>query len=226
MQRVLVLWLCSFRLLLSSGDSALLHRRRRLTWNYAPAATICSLPSLSGNPGSSCNGQDALRRIHRRYLHHAEASTRMAGDSRSVIRAEVGMNSRRFSESAAAAVTICILTACVTTNQEGALYLRWPKSFVAPRRYTYHGLPMPPAVQAGSRARLCVYHAHVEAGIEINAGLLGPIIVTPKGKGIRRISQRCRPGICHFLHDLRRNGRQTCRLFYAINGFIFGNLPA
>ena len=70
------------------------------------------------------------------------------------------------------------------------------------------------------------YHAHVDAGIEINAGLLGPIIVTAKGKANPDGSPKDvdREFVASFMIFNEMGGKPAGQ-FYAINGFIFGNLP-
>ena len=70
------------------------------------------------------------------------------------------------------------------------------------------------------------YHSHVDPGIEINAGLLGPIIVTAKGKANPDGSPKDvdRELIASFMIFDELGGKPAGQ-FYAINGFIFGNLP-
>ena len=114
---------------------------------------------------------------------------------------------------------------------EGSLYLPVAKGgFVAPgARYTYHWFANETSGPGPGQPSSIVwwYHAHVDPGIEINAGLLGPIIVTAKGKSqCRWISKRRGPRICclsFMIFD--EMGGKPPGLFYAINGFIFGNLP-
>ena len=70
------------------------------------------------------------------------------------------------------------------------------------------------------------YHSHVDPGIEINAGLLGPIIVTAKGKANPDGSPKDvdREFVASFMIFDEMAGKPA-GLFYSINGFIFGNLP-
>jgi FtsP/CotA-like multicopper oxidase with cupredoxin domain len=113
---------------------------------------------------------------------------------------------------------------------EGALYLPVAKGgFVAPgARYTYHWFANAASGPGPGQPSSIVwwYHAHVEAGIEINAGLLGPIIVTAKGKANPDGSPKDvdREFVTSFM-IFDEMGGKPAGLFYAINGFIFGNLP-
>jgi FtsP/CotA-like multicopper oxidase with cupredoxin domain len=70
------------------------------------------------------------------------------------------------------------------------------------------------------------YHSHIDEPAETNAGLLGPIIITAKGKA----------GSAGAAKDLDREfvtlfmifdeaGGEERGLMHSINGFIFGNLP-
>jgi hypothetical protein len=113
---------------------------------------------------------------------------------------------------------------------EGSLYLPVAKGgFVAPgARYTYHWFANEASGPGPGQPSSIVwwYHAHVDAGIEINAGLLGPIIVTAKGKANPDGSPRDvdREFVASFM-VFNEMGGKPAGLFYAINGFIFGNLP-
>jgi len=76
------------------------------------------------------------------------------------------------------------------------------------------------------------YHSHVEAEREINAGLLGPIIVTAAGKakpdGEPKDVDREFIAVFMIFNELgkeRKNPADNTGLFYSINGYIFGNLP-
>ena len=113
---------------------------------------------------------------------------------------------------------------------EGSLYLPVAKGgFVAPgARYTYHWFANAASGPGPGQPSSIVwwYHAHVDAGIEINAGLLGPIIVTAKGKANLDGSPKGvdREFVASFM-IFNEMGGKPAGLFYAINGFIFGNLP-
>jgi len=113
---------------------------------------------------------------------------------------------------------------------EGSLYLPVSKgSFVAPgARYTYHWFANEASGPGPGQPSSIVwwYHAHVDAAIEINAGLLGPIVVTAKGKANADGSPKDvdREFVASFM-IFNEMGGKPAGLFYAINGFIFGNLP-
>ena len=113
---------------------------------------------------------------------------------------------------------------------EGSLYLPVAKGgFVAPgARYTYHWFANEASGPGPGQPSSIVwwYHAHVDAAIEINAGLLGPIIVTAKGKANPDGSPKDvdREFVASFM-IFNELGGKPAGLFYAINGFIFGNLP-
>ena len=70
------------------------------------------------------------------------------------------------------------------------------------------------------------YHGHTEAGSEINAGLLGPIIITAKGQANPDASPKGvdREFVASFMIFDEMSGKPP-GLFYTINGYIFGNLP-
>ncbi|MGA2218438.1 MAG: multicopper oxidase domain-containing protein, partial [Terracidiphilus sp.] len=67
---------------------------------------------------------------------------------------------------------------------------------------------------------------HVDSSVEINAGLMGPIIVTAKGKAKPDGSPKDvdREFVASFM-IFNELGAKPEGQFYAINGFIFGNLP-
>ena len=115
-------------------------------------------------------------------------------------------------------------------NNEGSLYLPVAKgAFVAPgAKYTYHWFANQASGPGPGQPSSIVwwYHSHVDAGVEINAGLLGPIIVTAKGKANPDGSPKNvdREFVASFM-IFNELGNKPQGQFYAINGFIFGNLP-
>lgn len=115
-------------------------------------------------------------------------------------------------------------------SNEGSLYLPVAKGgFVAPgARYTYHWFANAASGPGPGQPSSIVwwYHAHVDAGVEINSGLLGPIIVTAKGKAKPDGSPKDvdREFVASFMIFNELGGKPQGQ-FYAINGFIFGNLP-
>jgi FtsP/CotA-like multicopper oxidase with cupredoxin domain len=70
------------------------------------------------------------------------------------------------------------------------------------------------------------YHSHVNEPVETNAGLLGPIVVTAKGKARADASpvDVDREVVLLFMIFDEAKGEER-GLMHAINGFIFGNLP-
>lgn len=115
-------------------------------------------------------------------------------------------------------------------DNEGAFYIPAGRGDrVSPgRKFTYHWFADAGSGPGPGQPSSIVwwYHGHVEPGIEINAGLLGPIIVTAKGKAKPDGSPKDvdREFVTSFQIFDERAGKPE-GLFYAINGFIFGNLP-
>jgi manganese oxidase len=113
---------------------------------------------------------------------------------------------------------------------EGASYLpAGAGASVAPGgRFTYHWV-----ADAGSgpgpgelSSKVWWYHAHTDEARETNAGLLGPIVVTAKGKAKPDGSPKDvdREFVTLFMIFNQPNNANT-GFFYSINGYIFGNLP-
>ncbi|MGO8794133.1 MAG: multicopper oxidase domain-containing protein [Candidatus Sulfotelmatobacter sp.] len=115
-------------------------------------------------------------------------------------------------------------------NNEGSVYLPLAKGgFVPPGgRYTYHWFANAASGPGPGQPTSIVwwYHAHVDPGIEVNAGLMGPIIVTAKGKAKPDGSPKDvdREFVASFM-IFNEQGAKAPVQFYAMNGFIFGNLP-
>lgn len=115
-------------------------------------------------------------------------------------------------------------------DNEGSVYLPFGKGDrVAPgRRYTYHWFANAASGPGPGQPSSIVwwYHSHVDPGIEVNAGLIGPIIVTAKGKANPDGSPKDvdRELITSFQVFDQMGGKRE-GLFYTINGYIFGNLP-
>jgi Multicopper oxidase len=114
--------------------------------------------------------------------------------------------------------------ACVMTKTMKAPCICRPEK----GRYTYHWF-----ADAGSgpgpgelSSKVWWYHAHTDESKETNAGLLGPIIVTAKGKanadGTPKDVDREFVALFMMFDELR--GKDSGQ-FHSINGFIFGNLP-
>jgi len=115
-------------------------------------------------------------------------------------------------------------------NSEGSFYIPFGKGDrVAPgRRYTYHWFANAASGPGSGQPSSIVwwYHAHVDPGIEVNAGLMGPIVVTARGKANPDGSPKGvdREFVASFM-VFDEMGSKPAGMFYAINGFIFGNLP-
>jgi manganese oxidase len=115
-------------------------------------------------------------------------------------------------------------------DNEGSVYLPFGAGAqIGPGgRFTYHWFAIPSSGPGLGQLSSVVwwYHSHVDPGVEINAGLLGPIIVTAKGKAKPDGSPKGvdREFIASFMIFNELNGNPQGQ-FYAINGFIFGNLP-
>jgi FtsP/CotA-like multicopper oxidase with cupredoxin domain len=115
-------------------------------------------------------------------------------------------------------------------NNEGSFYIPFGRGDrVAPgRRFIYHWFANATSGPGPGQPSSIVwwYHAHVDAALEINSGLLGPIIVTAKGKANPDGSPKDvdREFVTSFMIFDQMAGKPA-GLFYSINGFIFGNLP-
>lgn len=115
-------------------------------------------------------------------------------------------------------------------DNEGSFYIPFGRGDrVAPgRRFTYHWFANAASGPGPGQPSSIVwwYHAHVDAALEINSGLLGPIIVTAKGKANPDGSPKDvdREFVASFMIFDQMAGKPA-GLFYSINGFIFGNLP-
>ena len=232
MQRVLVLWFVFF-----SASSCLAATRHYYiaaedaTWNYAPSGHDLLTATPIRQPWLKLQWRKT------RFVEYTDgtftipkAQPDWLGILGPVIRAEVGDE-----------VVVDFLNRSHRGHDmhphglrydkinEGSLYLPVAKGgFVAPgARYTYHWFANAASGPGPGQPSSIVwwYHAHVEAGIEINAGLLGPIIVTAKGKANPDGSPKDvdREFVTSFM-IFDEMGGKPAGLFYAINGFIFGNL--
>jgi manganese oxidase len=115
-------------------------------------------------------------------------------------------------------------------NSEGSFYIPFGKGdrVATGRRFTYHWFANEASGPGPGQPSSIVwwYHGHVNPDIEVNAGLLGPIIVTAKGKANPDGSPKGveREFVASFMIFDQMGGKLPGQ-FYAINGFIFGNLP-
>ncbi|HEY6767142.1 MAG TPA: multicopper oxidase domain-containing protein [Candidatus Sulfotelmatobacter sp.] len=113
-------------------------------------------------------------------------------------------------------------------NSEGSFYIPFGKGDrVSPgARFIYHWFATESSGPGPGQPSSIVWWYHAHESIEINAGLLGPIIVTGKGKANPDGSPKDvdREFVASFMIFDQLSGKPA-GLFYAINGFIFGNLP-
>ena len=115
-------------------------------------------------------------------------------------------------------------------DSEGALYLPWGAgSRIAPGgRFTYHWLADEGSGPGPGQLSSVVwwYHPHTDEPRETNSGLMGPIIVTARGKARPDGSPNDvdEEFVTSFMIFDEFGGRPE-GLFHAINGYIFGNLP-
>jgi manganese oxidase len=115
-------------------------------------------------------------------------------------------------------------------NNEGSYYLPYGTGAqIGPgARFTYHWFANAGSGPGPGQLSSVVwwYHSHVDPGVEINAGLLGPIIVTAKGKAKPDGSPKDidREFIASFMIFNEVTAKPPVQ-YYGINGFIFGNLP-
>jgi manganese oxidase len=120
-------------------------------------------------------------------------------------------------------------------QNEGAVYSNNLPGIAVPPggNFTYHWLADagsgPPA---GETSRLWLYHGHVNEPAETNSGLVGPIIVTARGRAKPDGSpvDVNREFIVLFMvfdqlqeSEEARNGEDG--LYHSLNGYIFSNLP-
>lgn len=115
-------------------------------------------------------------------------------------------------------------------DNEGSFYLPSGKGGSIPPggSFTYHWLADPGSGPGPGElsSKVWWYHAHTDEGRETNAGLLGPIIITAKGKARpdRTPKGVDREFVTLFMMFDELRGRPSGQ-FHSINGYIFGNLP-
>jgi manganese oxidase len=115
-------------------------------------------------------------------------------------------------------------------NSEGSFYIPFGKGDRVPpgRKFTYRWFANEASGPGPGQPSSIVwwYHGHVDPSIEVNAGLIGPIIVT--AKGMAKPDGSPKDVDREFVTDFQifdQMGAKPEGLFYAINGFVFGNLP-
>jgi|SRR5215831_2154193 len=115
-------------------------------------------------------------------------------------------------------------------DSEGAHYFPAGKgSLIGPNaRFTYHWIADESSGPGRGElsSKVWWYHSHTAGPMEINAGLVGAIVVTAKGKakpdGSPKDVDREFISAFQIFDELR--GRDA-GMFHAINGYVFGNLP-
>lgn len=115
-------------------------------------------------------------------------------------------------------------------DNEGAMYLPAGRGGAIPPggRFSYHWTadaesgPGPGELSS----KVWWYHGHTDEVKETNAGLLGPIIVTAKGKAKKDASPKDvdREFVALFMMFDELKGKDSGQ-FHSINGYIYGNLP-
>ncbi len=115
-------------------------------------------------------------------------------------------------------------------NDEGSYYLPTGRGGLVAtgHRFTYHWFADQGSGPGSGQLSSVVwwYHGHVDTESETNAGLLGPIIITAKGKANPDGTPKGvdREFVAAFMIFDELAGKPDGQ-FYAINGYIFGNLP-
>jgi manganese oxidase len=113
---------------------------------------------------------------------------------------------------------------------EGAFYLPWGAGARVPPgvQFTYQWFADEGSGPGPGQLSSVVwwYHPHYDEPRETNAGLLGPIIITAKGKARPDGSPKDvdREFVASFMIFDELGGRNEGQ-FHAINGYIYGNLP-
>jgi manganese oxidase len=113
---------------------------------------------------------------------------------------------------------------------EGAFYLPAGTGSLVPpgMKFTYHWFADEGSGPGKGQPSSIVwwYHAHTDEPTETNAGLLGPIIVTAKGKARADGTPKGvdREFVALFMIFDEMLGKDQ-GMFHSINGYIFGNLP-
>ena len=113
---------------------------------------------------------------------------------------------------------------------EGAFYLPWGAGakVLHNGRFTYHWFADQSSGPGPDQLSSVVwwYHPHFDEPQETNAGLLGPIIITAKGKARPDGTPKDvdREFVTSFMIFDELGGKNEGQ-FHAINGYVFGNLP-
>jgi FtsP/CotA-like multicopper oxidase with cupredoxin domain len=204
-----------------------------LTWDYAPSGRDLIHGGVIPRPWTSQTKWPKTR-----YIEYTDATFSMRkpqpewlGILGPMIRAEVGdAIVVDFINRSQTAHSIHPHGLRYDKDNEGSMYLPSGHGAVVPPggRFTYRWY-----ADAGSgpgpgelSSKVWWYHAHTDEAKEANAGLLGPIVVTAKGKAKADGSPRDvdREFVALFMQFDQLKGKDS-GLFYSINGYIFGNLP-
>jgi FtsP/CotA-like multicopper oxidase with cupredoxin domain len=209
-----------------------------VSWDFAPSGLNLAMSHGGHGPGLPPPWTRSTRWRKVRYVQYSDDTftTRTPqpawlGILGPVIRAEVGDTVRvHFLNRTRGHYGMHPHGLRYTKDHEGAQYASGGAGArIAPgRRFTYEWTadeasgPGP----ADPSSIVWWYHSHVDEAAETNAGLLGPIVVTARG--------RARPDatpadvdreivLLFMIFDEARGHERG--LMHAINGFIFGNLP-
>ena len=204
-----------------------------VTWDYAPSAQDL----LHGQP-LPLPWVAQLRWKKTRYIEYTDATFSVRkpqpewlGILGPVIRAEVGDTIVvDFLNRSLAPHSIHPHGLRYDKANEGALYLPYGAGARVPpgRRFTYRWFADEGSGPGsdGSTSTVWWYHPHTAEASESNAGLLGPIIITARGKANPDGSPKDvdREFVALFMIFDEMTGKPA-GLFHTINGYIFGNLP-
>jgi hypothetical protein len=225
-----------FFFLASSGFATTRHyyiAAEDVMWNYAPSGRNLMNGTAIPQPFSV-----KLQWPKSRFIEYTDGTFTVArrqpewlGILGPVIRAEVGdeivvefLNRSRFPH------TLHPHGLRYDKNNEGSLYLPFGTGAQIGKgsRFIYHWFADASSGPGPGQLSSAVwwYHSHVDPGIEINAGLLGPIIVTAKGKAKADGSPKDvdREFVAAFMIFNEVTAKPPVQ-YYGINGFIYGNLP-
>jgi len=204
-----------------------------VVWDYAPLGRN----RMHGTPIPD-EWSDS-RRPKKRYIEYTDATftqlkpqPEWLGILGPIIRAEVGdVVEVEFLNRARGPHSIHVHGLRYDKQNEGAHYAPFlggkGASVATGERFRYRWVAVegsgPSAVEGPSK--LWLYHGHVNPSDEINSGLIGPIIVTARGKAKPDGSARDidREFVTLFMVFDEMGGSES-GLFHAINGYIFGNL--
>ena len=210
-------------------------------WDYAPSRTS-PMPSGAHGPGIPRPWAGHTRHKKVRYVEYTDQTftTRKPqpewlGVLGPVIRAEVGDTVRvHFLNRARGHYSVHPHGLRYTKDHEGAVYAGQGAGARVPpggrHVYTWTADEGSGPGPADPSSIVWWYHSHVDEPRDVNVGLLGPLIVTARG--------RARPDatpadvdrelvllLMVFNENRAGDDKNERGLMHAINGYIFGNLP-